>query len=180
MKRRTSRLLSILLVLCLALAALPGAALAADGPEQSVNRNGQDYLISDNPVKSHLFANEDGGLTRVEYTGGKIVVEDYDSAFRFLSGQEIPIELDIWGGFFAGETYNFFVFGQMNEEESNEKEVIRIVKYSKDWRRLGQASLFGANTAEPFHASSLRFSEYDGELYIRTGHLMFALKPTAT
>lgn len=38
------------------------------------------------------------------------------------------------------------MFGQKNEEENDSKEVIRVVKYSKDWQRLGAASLYGANT----------------------------------
>ena len=195
MKKRTSRLVSTLLILCIAPALLPGTALAADGPEKTSNRNRQNYSALASTISSYLYENEDGGLTRVEHIKGddrnkipdkpylvpnytfcgKIVVEDYDSSFRFFSGQEIPVELDIWGGFFAGESFNFFVFGQLNEEEDNDKEVVRVVKYSKDWQRLGQASLYGANTVTPFVAGSLRFAEYDGELYIRTCHEMYAL-----
>lgn len=179
MKRKASRLVSIILALCLALALLPGTALA-DGPEKSINFSRQAYSVGyhASPVTSYLYENEDGGLTRVEYNydTGKIVAEKYDSSFRHLSGQEIPVELDIWGGFFAGETYNFFFFGQKNPEEDDNKEVIRVVKYSKDWQRLGQASLRGANTTVPFDAGSLRAAEYDGKLYIRTCHEIYASK----
>ena len=177
MKHRTSRLVSILLALCLALALLPGTALAADGPEKSINFSRQAYSVGyhASTVTSYLYENEDGGLTRVEYNydNGKIVAEKYDSSFQYLSGQRIPVELDIWGGFFAGETCNFFVFGRKNKEEDDNKEVIRVVKYSKDWQRLGQASLCGANTTIPFDAGSLRFAEYDGMLYIRTSHELY-------
>ena len=48
-----------------------------------------------------------------------------------------------------------------------------MVKYSKDWQRLGQASLYGANTTVPFDAGSLRMDEYGGYLYIRTCHEMY-------
>ena len=51
----------------------------------------------------------------------------------------------LWGGFFAGEKYNFFIFGQENPSQNNDTEVIRVVKYSKDWKRLGQTSLRGAS-----------------------------------
>ena len=175
MKQKTSRLLSVALALCMALALLPGAALAADSPVESNNIYSQVYEYGRwaTTVNSYLCENESGGLTRVEYTGGKITVEDYDSSFRFQSGRSIDMELDIWGGFFAGENYNFFVFGQENPNEDNSKEVIRVVKYSKDWKRLGQASLNGANTVIPFDAGSLRFAEYNGELYIRTCHEMY-------
>ena len=83
------------------------------------------------------------------------------------------MELSIWGGFYAGKDYNFFVFGQSNPNQSNSAEVIRVVKYSKDWQRLGQASLEGANTTIPFDAGSLRCDEYGGYLYIRTCHEMY-------
>lgn len=57
--------------------------------------------------------------------------------------------------------------------ESNSTEVIRVVKYDKNWNRLGQASLNGANTVIPFDGGSLRCDEYSGYLYIRTCHKMY-------
>ena len=168
------RALSLLLTLALTLSLLPGAALAAgSGPAESSNINDQDYTTWSRPVNSYLFENEAGGLTRVEYTGSEIVAEDYSPDFQYLSGRTIPMELSRWGGFFAGADYNFFVFGQENPSESDSTEVIRVVKYSKDWQRLGQASLRGANTTVPFDAGSLRMDEYGGYLYIRTCHEMY-------
>ena len=169
-----NRLISLLLTgaLALSLVTLPAAA-AGSAPVESDNRNDQDYFVWSTPVNSYLMENRTGGLTRVEYTGGQIVVEDYSSDFVFQSGRTIPMELSIWGGFFAGADYNFFVFGQKNPTESDRTEVIRVVKYSKDWQRLGQASLYGANTTVPFDAGSLRMDEYGGYLYIRTCHEMY-------
>lgn len=48
-----------------------------------------------------------------------------------------------------------------------------MVKYDKNWKRLGAASLKGANTVIPFDAGSLRCDEYGGYLYIRTCHEMY-------
>lgn len=151
----------------------------AAGKETSVlvksnNRHGQNYLgYAAKTVTSYLYANETGGLTRVEYTGGKVIIENYDSNFNYLSGRIIEPELPVWGGFFAGVNYNFLIFGQNNSQESNSTEVIRVVKYSRDWQRLGQASLYGANTETPFRAGSLRCDECNGYLYIRTSHRMY-------
>lgn len=105
--------------------------------------------------------------------GGQAVINRYDSGFRFQSGRSIPAELPLWGGFFAGEDYNFMVFGQENPEESDAVEVIRVVKYGKDWQRLGAYSLYGGNTKEPFSAGSLDFAEHNGELFIHTCHTMY-------
>ena len=196
MKRFVTMLLA--LVLCFSIAIPASAQSAAPSKKASVpavestNINREDYTsYSASTIKSYLFENADGGLTRVELTGGewtysyadgqwqsiqsekKIIVEDYDSSYRCIASRTVPMELSVWGGFFAGKDYNFFVFGQNNPQESDSVEVFRIVKYSKDWQRLGQASLYGANTETPFHAGSLRCDEYNGYLYIRTCHRMY-------
>lgn len=166
------RIWSLVLGLAMCLTLAPAARAAAE-PAVSANINRQDYLTYGTTVKSYLYANGQGGLTRVECIDSQVVVEDYDGSFALLSGRIIPMELPIWGGFFAGADYNFLIFGQQNLQEDNGAEVIRVVKYSKDWQRLGQASLEGANTSVPFSSSSLRCCECGGYLYIRTGHRMY-------
>lgn len=150
-------------------------ALPSLTPAESYNKDAQHY---GSLVKSHLYKNEIGGVTRVEYASfaRRIVAEDYDGSFYLRAARDIPMELSDWGGFYAGENYNFFIFGQDNDLEKNDVEVIRVVKYSKDWQRLGQASLYGANTTEPFRAGSLRCAEYGDYLYIRTCHQMYRSK----
>ena len=159
------RLTALACSLALSLSLLP-AAQAAERPAESRNINRQDYTTWASTVKSYLYENEDGGLTRVESIDGRIVVEDYSASFALQSSRTVPMELSIWGGFYAGEDFNFLIFGQRNPGEDDSQEVIRVVKYSKDWERLGQASLKGANTVIPFDAGSLRCDEYGGYLYI--------------
>ena len=168
---RWRRLGALACAAALVLSLVPGTAAAA-GPAQSRNIHKNDYTTWSKPVTSYLYGHN-GGLTRVEYTGGQIVVEDYDSSFALQSSRTVPMELSLWGGFFAGEDYNFLIFGQSNPSESDSAEVIRVVKYDKDWNRLGQASLRGANTTVPFDAGSLRCDEYGGYLYLRTSHEMY-------
>ncbi|MDE6591349.1 MAG: hypothetical protein K2K53_13635, partial [Oscillospiraceae bacterium] len=169
-------------VLCafVLLLSLAPAARAADEPAVSSNKNHNCYGSGTSnwasTVKSYLFENPSGGLTRVEYLGdGKIIAEDYSSSFQLQSSRTIPFELSIWGGFFAGQTYNFFVFGQNNPNESNSVEVLRVVKYDKNWNRLDQYSLYGGNIYSIFRAGSLRCAEYGGYLYIRTCREMYKL-----
>lgn len=115
----------------------------------------------------------DGQFVNGEYISGRIVAEDYDDSFTLRASRTIPMELPLWGGFFAGAQYNFVVFGQENPGQNDGVEVIRVVKYFKDWISLGQASLHGANTTVPFDAGSLRCAEYGDYLYIRTCHEMY-------
>ncbi len=142
-------------------------------PAASSNSGAQSYSLWSKPVKSYLYENGTG-LTRVEYIKDKVVVEEYSEDFKLLSSRSIDPELPIFGGFFAGETYNFLFYGQDNTEQDNGKEVIRVVQYDKQWRRLGDVGLFGANTIHPFEAGSLRCDEYGGYLYVRTCHEMYA------
>lgn len=129
------------------------------------------------PMYSYLMEGEDDSLIRVEAVDGAVIVENYareGRSVRWESGFRIAYELPIFGGCYAGEDCNFLVFGAANPEESDEQEVLRVVKYSKDWtKRLSSASLYGGNTTTPFRAGSLRFAEYGGYLYIRTCHEMY-------
>jgi len=132
----------------------------------------QAYRTYGDTVNSYLYDNG-SGITRVEYYDGKVLIENYDSNFRYQAGWTLEPELPIWGGFYAGEKYNFLIFGQENPNEDDSREVIRVVKYDKAWNRLGHASLKGANTTVPFGHGSLRCDEYGGMLYVRTCHRMY-------
>lgn len=179
MKKFLARILTLTLVLFL----MPTALAAGTQTEvKSANIHLNDYGTSSGQIKSYLYKNESGGLTRVEmndiFISGEldcVVIEDYDSDFQLLNQRMIEPELPRWGGFFAGEKYNFLIFGQTNEEEDDSKEVIRVVKYDKEWNRLGHASIREANTTIPFTGGSLRCDEYGGYLYIHTAHEKYAV-----
>ncbi|MDE7253340.1 MAG: InlB B-repeat-containing protein [Acetatifactor sp.] len=144
-------------------------------PKSSDNRDGQNYVwnLWASTVKSYLTANQDGTLMRVEYTDKKVWAETYQADGSCIDQREIKMELPIFGGFYAGKDNYFLVFGQKNPSENDAAEVIRVVKYGKDWKRQGAASLYGANTTVPFDAGSLRMTEYGGMLYVRTCHSMY-------
>ena len=67
------------------------------------------------------------------------------------------------------------MFGQDNLEEDTSKEIIRVVKYDKDWNRVAAASLkgddsFGHQTRYPFRYGNVSMDESNGILYLVTGH----------
>ncbi len=127
-------------------------------------------------ITSNLYA-EGPNFVRVEYVYDgvpRVLVENYDEKFNIVSSKKIDMELPIWGGFYNGKDFNFLIFGDENYWESNDKEVVRVVKYDKNWNRIGHASLKGANTTVPFQSGSLRCAEHKGMLYIRTSHRMYA------
>ena len=160
------------------LSAAQRLVFAADAPTalQSNNKNRQEYSLysyASSPVTSYLVPNPDGTLTRVEAYSEGVRVETYDASDKLIAAQTLPMELPLFGGFYAGAEKNFLVFGQENPSESDETEVLRVVRYSKDWQREAAVGSFGANTYIPFDAGSLRMAECRNLLYIHTAHEMY-------
>ena len=145
---------------------------AGSGEAESYNLHRHNYSNYASVPNSYLYFNGDSPV-RVEFTGGKLNVETYDSSFGYVSSRLISPELPIFGGFYSGSNYNFVVYGQSNTGESNSLEVLRVVKYSKSWVRQGSISFYGINTYIPFDAGSSSFAEYGSTLFIRTCHEMF-------
>ncbi len=166
------------------LAPMTGAASAADGgvfetPLQGAgtdNLGGQNYSLWSSVVRSYLTENADGTLLRAEnLTGADLLLETYSAdGTELLSSRTIEGELPLFGGFFAGADHYYIVYGQNNPEEDDGAEVLRVVRYDGAWNRTGSASVYGANTYEPFEAGSLRMTEAGGKLFIHTCHTMYA------
>ena len=169
------RIISLILALVLCIGLIPLAS-AASAPVRSSNLDNHWYVNAERwatPIYSNL-AYENGRYVRAEYIGDELVVEYYDQSFSFLSGKTIPLELPIFGGVRMDSDYNFLVVGQTNFEEDDSREVFRIIRYTKDWKKVDHASIYGANTTVPFDAGSCRFDRSGNILYIRTCHEMYA------
>ena len=195
MKRRLRKLWSLLLAWILLLACGPLEALAASSSPTvteeatladnignatalsgriSDNASQNHYTVWSSVIHSYLAENVDSTISRVEFLDGTgVLAETYSADCTLLDSKTIELELPLFGGFFNGEESYFLVFGQENREESNDIEVLRVVKYSKTWERLDDARVFGANTYIPFEAGSLRMAETSGKLYIHTCHEMY-------
>ena len=109
--------------------------------------------------------NVDNGYMRVYYTGTSIGVEYYDYNFKITSKKTVAMELPIWGGFYAGSDGYYVAEGQNNIGENDGAEIIRVIRYDKDWRRKGAASitgnsqLFGGEVRYPFDYGCVEFTE---------------------
>lgn len=141
----------------------------------SKNISANNYSVWSSVSNSYLYENSDGTLTRVENTSANVIVENYSAdGSELLSSKKINKELTIFGGAFAGKDNNYMVFGQKNTGESDDTEVVRVVKYDKNWNRISECKINGANTYIPFEAGSLRMIELEGKLYVYTCHQMYA------
>jgi hypothetical protein len=117
----------------------------------------------------------DDGYMRVFYDGTQVNVEYYDDDFNIQSRKTLDMELDLWGGFYAGTDGYYLVEGQNNEEESDTAEVIRVIRYDKQWNKTGTAKITRNTSSSsevryPFDHGCVEMTESDGNLYIVTGH----------
>lgn len=143
--------------------------------QTSSNISKNDYYKWSSVITSNLSENADGTLNRVESTSNGVLVEKYSSDDKtLLSTKTIKNELSKFGGYFCGEDNNYIVFGENNTSENDSKEVVRVVKYSKDWTKISECKINGSNTTKPFDFGSLRMTELEGKLYIHTCHEMYA------
>ncbi len=131
-----------------------------------------------NTLMNYLVYNDDKTISVIEAnwsTEGTISIETYDEKFRLKSKKQLEYELPIFGGFYSGEKYNYIVFGDTNTEENDNKEVIRIVKYNKDFKRLDSVSVKGGEsfTIVPFDAACGRMSENGNQLVLHTSRLRY-------
>jgi hypothetical protein len=119
-----------------------------------------DYLIDNKDNTRSIVADE--------FTEVKIV--RYDASNQIISEKTVAYELSDFGAFYSGEKYNYIAFGQSNYEENDDKEVIRIVRYDKDFNRIDSVSIKGGEcyTVNPFYYSGSRMSEKGDQLVLHT------------
>lgn len=127
-------------------------------------------------IMTYLIDNHDRSKTVVEANEKRkiITLADYDVDNQLISEKVIDFELPIFGAFYHGDQYNYIAFGQENREESNSKEVIRIVRYDKSFNRIDSVSITGGDsfTIVPFYHSG-SISEHGNELVLHTSRLRY-------
>ncbi|MGN0621462.1 MAG: dockerin type I domain-containing protein [Porcipelethomonas sp.] len=175
-------LLSVVMTLSVAFSSMTAAAVTPETSSvlYSSEENNADNSLScymgryGTSLTSYLQKNTDGTISKVTADGSDYVsVDNYSADFKYQDSVLVDMELPVWGGYYCGREYNFFLFGQNNPDESDDTEVFRVVKYTKDWERVGIKSFFGCNTYIPFDAGTPRMYEEGGTLFIHTSHEMY-------
>lgn len=149
-----------------------------DLPDRVVTGNQRNTYISyygrtaDN---DHSFMCEtETGYQLVQVNDNKFFrITDVDASTNVSSSKAVPFELPVWGGVWFSDDYNYAVFGNSNYTQDDSREVVRVVRYSKNWDRIDSVSLYGNDTYLAFHSGSLRFSEYDGKIYCHASKLKY-------
>ena len=129
-------------------------------------------LYDEHSRAKNFLAPSGDGYWRVMIDDRGVTVTRLTSSFRKVSSKTIKKELKYADGFHAGKNYFYLFFSDLNREENNRKEVLRIVKYDKNWKRLGSASLYGQN-AVLIGEFAIRAAEYKNYLFVHTDHTMY-------
>ena len=129
------------------------------------------------PIKHNINDKDESTFEIVEPVGDdsntiNIITCD-KSTGKQLSIKTIDQELPIFGGFYAGKDYNFLIVGQNNEKQDDNLTTVKVIKYTKDWKRVGSVDWKNNNTVYPFDAGSARCAEIDGYLFLHTCHEMY-------
>lgn len=107
------------------------------------------------------------------YVDKTVYIEYYDEKLNILSKKSIEPELPMWGGFYAAKEAYYLVEGQGNLDCKDGTEVVRIIKYDKNWKRVGSGSIYSEEGWDyeircPFDAGCVNMTEQNGILYVFT------------
>ncbi len=158
---------------------VPANSLRADAAGNLLP-TGNDNLQTARLISTSELVATKTGFMRVFYDGSKIRIENYDNSFQIQSKKSLDMELSLWGGFYAGSDSYYIVEGQNNTAEDDDAEVIRVIRYDTSWNRKGAAKitgntlLFGGEVCYPFDYGCVEMTEYNGKLYVVTGHEGYA------
>lgn len=182
-------LISLIPVLVLAEGQIPTEKLGVDGLDgiETDTVYQGDTIYSDeasstfsrwnSTLTTYLIDNHDQTKTIVEANDVKkiITLADYDTDDQLIAEKVIDFELPIFGAFYPGEKYNYIAFGQDNREENSAKEVIRIVRYDKNFNRIDSVSINGGDsfTIVPFAYACGRMSENGNKLVLHSSRLRY-------
>ncbi len=181
--------------LCTLLAGIGTTALAA-GTEESVNADAvwemtqgdidstvqgfgtnlhYEYFMHNDIVYTYLVPREDGGFDRVECPSQRgLEVYTYDAARNLVATREVPWVWGTFGGFLAGSDGYYLCYGSDNPTESDDVEVLRVLKYNKNWELQPEVcSVYGANTYQMFAWGTCSMLDTEDYVWIRTCHTMY-------
>ena len=173
------RVISVMMCVAVIIGTMISANLSAKAESGSELMPGtKNDLSFTNIVNSYLSVCE-GGYMRVyvdkkNYTEFKTVyIEYYDEKLNILSKKSIEPELPMWGGFYAAKEAYYLVEGQDNSDCKDGTEVVRIIKYDKNWKRVGSGSIYSEKGWDygiryPFYYGSVNMTEQNGILYVFT------------
>lgn len=119
---------------------------------------------------------DSGYMRLVLQEGSKFDIEYYDNSFNLKSRKSVKMELSVWGGFYNAQDAYYVVEGAANQNNVDGTEVVRVIKYDRNWNKISHASIKAKDDWEyeigyPFEAGCVEFAEANNKLFIATSRL---------
>lgn len=95
-----------------------------------------------------------GGQPAQHVVNHNFTVNTLDGRGNVISSREVPFELELTYAIYSGKNYHFVFFARSNVEEQIGVEIMRIVKYDKEFNRLDALSLFSSAGVGQTHSST--------------------------
>lgn len=143
--------------------------------DESIIKKGDTTVRWGSPEKSYIIKNENGTYSAIEFSK-EISVETYDSDFNYVSSSKLKSDYPVFGGFFAGDEYNYIVAGQENSKESDALTVINISVYDKNFKKVKDIPVKECRTSVPFDACNVSIAENENYLVVRTARSQYKEK----
>ncbi|MBR1663927.1 MAG: hypothetical protein IJ696_06345 [Ruminococcus sp.] len=116
----------------------------------------------------------------------ELIIRTYNKNLKVTNTKKVTLnsfkydELD-FGGFYHSEKddSNYIVVGRYNGKESRKKVVIKVVKYSKNWKKQKVTSIKADQSyvfngiVQPFRSGNVDIAESGNRLFVYTSRLMF-------
>ncbi|WP_407720814.1 dockerin type I domain-containing protein [Ruminococcus sp. JE7B6] len=165
------RVISVMMCVAVIIGTMISANLSAKAESGSELMPGTINDLSYEKIVNSYLSVCEGGYMRV-YVDKTVYIEYYDEKLNILSKKSIEPELPMWGGFYAAKEAYYLVEGQRNSDCKNGTEVVRIIKYDKNWKRVGSGSIYSEAESykirRPFDAGCVNMTEQNGILYVFT------------
>ena len=166
------RVISVMMCVAVIIGTMISANLSAKADSGSELIPGTINDLSYEKIVNSYLSVCEGGYMRV-YVDKTVYIEYYDEKLNILSKKSIEPELPMWGGFYAAKEAYYLVEGQRNSDCKNGTEVVRIIKYDKNWKRVGSGSIYSEEgwdyeIRRPFDAGCVNMTEQNGILYVFT------------
>ena len=166
------RVISVMMCVAVIIGTMISANLSAKAESGSELMPGTINDLSYEKIVNSYLSVCEGGYMRV-YVDKTVYIEYYDEKLNILSKKSIEPELPMWGGFYAAKEAYYLVEGQRNSDCKNGTEVVRIIKYDKNWKRVGSGSIYSEKGWDyeircPFDYGCVNMTEQNGILYVFT------------
>lgn len=148
-----------------------GAAVSAQAETKASDLSSFTNTLEMLPVYGstvNTYLEKTSGGWQTVLVGDAVHIVDFDQNWNQKSEKTLDYELPVFGAYYAGEKYNYLVYGQNGASAGTE--IYRVVKYDKTFNRLAALSVpyEDCYTRIPFESGNVSVAENGNQLVVYT------------